>query len=81
VEAPIDFPRTFHTEALVRTIVVELLDEMARAQAAKHAMSTTTNPAKAQPARSHGFDEVIDLSVEKLSAGVRRITEGYGADS
>src|SRR6202790_5395652 len=27
-----------------------------------------------------GFDEVIDLSEEKLSDGVRRITEGYGAD-
>jgi NADPH:quinone reductase-like Zn-dependent oxidoreductase len=35
---------------------------------------------KAQLARSLGFDEVIDLSVEKLSDGVRRITEGYGAD-
>jgi NADPH:quinone reductase len=30
--------------------------------------------------RSLGFDEVIDLSVEKFSDGVRRITEGYGAD-
>jgi ABC-type multidrug transport system fused ATPase/permease subunit len=34
----------------------------------------------AQQARSLGFDEVIDLSVEKLSDGVRRITEGYGTD-
>src|SRR4029077_19717246 len=47
---------------------------------AKHAISTTTNHAKAQQARSVGFDEVIDLSVEKLSDGVRRITDGYGAD-
>ena len=38
------------------------------------------NPAKAQQARNWGFDEVIDLSEEKLSDGVRRITEGYGAD-
>ena len=38
------------------------------------------NHAKAQQARSLGFDEVIDLSEEKLSDGVRRITEGYGAD-
>jgi NADPH2:quinone reductase len=53
---------------------------LARAQGAKHAISTTTNHAKAQQARSAGFDEVIDLSVEKLSDGVRRITEGYGAD-
>src|SRR6202521_4959637 len=36
--------------------------------------------ARAQRARSLGVDEVIDLSVEKLSYGVRRITEGYGAD-
>jgi NADPH2:quinone reductase len=34
----------------------------------------------AQQARSLGFDEVIDLPVEKFSDGVRRITEGYGAD-
>jgi NADPH2:quinone reductase len=54
--------------------------QLARAQGAKHAMATTTNHAKAQQARSVGFDEVIDLSVEKLSDGVRRITEGYGAD-
>jgi NADPH2:quinone reductase len=54
--------------------------QLARAQGAKHAMSTTTNHAKAQQARSLGFDEVIDLSVEKLSDGVRRITGGYGAD-
>jgi NADPH2:quinone reductase len=54
--------------------------QLARAQGAKHAISTTTNHAKAQQAHSLGFDEVIDLSVEKLSDGVRRITEGYGAD-
>jgi NADPH2:quinone reductase len=54
--------------------------QLARAQGEKHAISTTTNPAKAQQARYLGFDEVIDLSEEKLSDGVRRITEGYGAD-
>ena len=54
--------------------------QIAKAQGAKHAISTTTNHSKAQQARSLGFDEVIDLSVEKLSDGVRRITEGYGAD-
>jgi NADPH:quinone reductase len=54
--------------------------QLARAQGAKHAISTTTNHAKAQQARSLGFDDVIDLSVEKLSDGVRRITEGDGAD-
>jgi len=54
--------------------------QLARAQGAKHAISTTTNHAKAQQARYLGFDEVIDLSEEKLSDGVRRVTEGYGAD-
>jgi len=54
--------------------------QLARAQGAKHSISTTTNHAKAEQARSLGFDEVIDLSVEKLSDGVCRITEGYGAD-
>jgi NADPH2:quinone reductase len=54
--------------------------QLARAQGAKHAVSTTTSHAKAEQARSLGFDEVIDLSAEKLSDGVRRITAGYGAD-
>lgn len=54
--------------------------QLARAQGAKHAISTTTNHAKAQQARHLGFEEVIDLSEEKLSDGVRRITGGYGAD-
>src|ERR1700687_138649 len=54
--------------------------QLARALGAKHAISTTSNPAKAQQARYLGFDEVIDLSEEKLSDGVRRITKGYGAD-
>ncbi len=54
--------------------------QIAKALGAKHTISTTTNHSKAQQARTLGFDEVIDLSVEKLSDGVRRITEGYGAD-
>jgi NADPH2:quinone reductase len=55
--------------------------QLARAQGAKHAISTTTNHAKALQARYLGFDEVIDLSEEKVSEGVSRITEGYGADN
>ena len=54
--------------------------QLARTQGAKHAISTTTNHAKAQQARYLGFDEVIDLTEEKLSDGVHRITKGYGAD-
>jgi len=54
--------------------------QLARALGAKHAISSTTNHKKAEQAKALGFDEVIDLSVESLSAGVRRITDGYGAD-
>ena len=49
--------------------------QLARAQGAKHAISTTTNHAKAQQARSLGFDEVIDLSEEKLQ---RRRSSDHG---
>ena len=55
--------------------------QLARAQGAKHAISTTTNHAKAEQAKALGFNEVIDTSREKLSDGVRRITGGYGADT
>src|SRR3989441_7704643 len=54
--------------------------QLARAQGAKHAISSTTNPAKAEQAQALGFNEVIDTSVEELGDGVRRITGGYGAD-
>src|SRR5580698_6956965 len=54
--------------------------QLARALGAKHAMSSTTNHAKAEQAKALGFNEVIDTSREKLGVGVRRITDGYGAD-
>jgi NADPH:quinone reductase len=54
--------------------------QLAKAMGARHAMSTTTSHAKAEQARTLGFDEVIDLSTEKLSEGVHRITAGYGSD-
>jgi NADPH:quinone reductase len=54
--------------------------QLARALGAKHAMSSTTNHAKAAQAKDLGFNEVIDTSLEKLADGVRRITSGYGAD-
>jgi NADPH2:quinone reductase len=54
--------------------------QLARALGAKHAMSSTTNRAKAEQAKALGFSEVIDTSVEKLADGVRRVTGGYGAD-
>src|ERR1700685_3838062 len=54
--------------------------QMARALGAKHAISSTTNHAKAEQAKALGFNEVIDTSLEKLGDGIRRITGGYGAD-
>jgi len=54
--------------------------QLARALGAKHAISSTTNHAKAERAKALGFSEVIDTSSEKLGDGVRRITDGYGAD-
>ena len=54
--------------------------QLARAQGAKHAISSTTNHAKAEQAKALGFNEVIDTSLEKLADGVRRITGGHGAD-
>src|SRR5579863_3655341 len=54
--------------------------QLARASGAKHAISSTTNHAKAEQAKALGFNEVIDTSVERLVDGVRRITSGYGAD-
>src|SRR5882724_7146131 len=54
--------------------------QLARALGAKHAISSTTNHAKAEQAKALGFNDVIDTSFEKLGDGVRRITGGYGAD-
>jgi NADPH2:quinone reductase len=54
--------------------------QLARAQGAGKAISTTTNPAKAEQARALGFDDVIDLSAESLVDGVARITGGRGVD-
>jgi NADPH:quinone reductase len=54
--------------------------QLARALGAKHAISSTTNHAKAEQAKALGFNEVIDTSREDLADGVRRITGGYGAD-
>ena len=54
--------------------------QLARALGAKHAISSTTNPAKAEQAKALGFHEVIDTFFETLSAGVRRITGGHGVD-
>src|SRR5258705_8966701 len=54
--------------------------QLARAQGAGKAISTTTNPAKAEQARALGFDNVVDLSAESLTDGVARLTGGRGVD-
>jgi NADPH2:quinone reductase len=54
--------------------------QLARAQGAGKAISTTTNPAKAEQARALGFRDIIDLSAESLADGVARITGGRGVD-
>lgn len=54
--------------------------QLARALGAKHAISSTTNHAKAEEAKAFGFSDVIDLTAEGLADGVNRITENYGAD-
>ncbi len=54
--------------------------QLARALGARHAISATTSHAKAEHARTLGFDEVIDLSTDKLDEGVYRTTQGYGSD-
>jgi NADPH:quinone reductase len=54
--------------------------QLARAQGAAKAISTTTNPAKAERARTLGFGDVIDLSAESLTDGVARLTGGRGVD-
>src|SRR5258708_5153353 len=54
--------------------------QLPKALGARHAVSTTTSHAKAAEAKRLGFSEVVDLSAEGLGEGVRRLTDGYGAD-
>jgi NADPH:quinone reductase len=54
--------------------------QLARAQGAKYAISTTTSTLKAEQAKNLGYENIIDLSNEPLTDGVRRITGGGGAD-
>jgi NADPH:quinone reductase-like Zn-dependent oxidoreductase len=54
--------------------------QLARAQGAKFAISTTTSTLKAKQAKTLGYEQVIDLSTESLADGVKRITGGQGVD-
>jgi NADPH:quinone reductase len=54
--------------------------QLARALGAGRVISTAGSAAKAARARELGFEDVIDLTVEGLADGVRRITAGKGVD-
>jgi NADPH:quinone reductase-like Zn-dependent oxidoreductase len=54
--------------------------QLARAQCAGRVISTAGSPAKAARARELGFEDVIDLTTERLADGVRRIMAGKGVD-
>src|SRR5271155_103794 len=54
--------------------------QLARAQGASKGISTAGSAAKAARARELGFEDVIDLTTEGLTDGVRRITGGSGVD-
>ena len=54
--------------------------QLAGAQGAGKVISTAGSAAKAARARELGFEDVIDLTREGLTDGVRRITAGRGVD-
>lgn len=54
--------------------------QLATALGAQAVISTAGSSAKARRARELGYDNVIDLSAEGIGDGVRRITNGTGAD-
>jgi NADPH:quinone reductase-like Zn-dependent oxidoreductase len=54
--------------------------QLAKAQGARYAISTTASSLKAKQAKTMGYENVIDLSGEALADGVNRITGGRGVD-
>jgi NADPH:quinone reductase len=54
--------------------------QLARAQGAGKVIATAGSAAKAAKAREFGFEDVVDLTAEGLTEGVRRITAGKGVD-
>lgn len=52
--------------------------QLARARGAGRVIGTVGSTRKADYARSHGFESVIDLSEESLGDGVARLTDGKG---
>lgn len=54
--------------------------QLALLQGAARVITTAGSTEKAQKARELGYQDVIDLSQERLREGVARLTEGAGAD-
>jgi NADPH2:quinone reductase len=54
--------------------------QLAKALGAEAVIATAGSATKAVQARDLGYDNVIDLSAESVTDGVRRITGGKGAD-
>jgi len=54
--------------------------QLAKANGASLVITTAGSASKAESARARGIANVIDLSSEKISEGVARLTEGKGVD-
>lgn len=54
--------------------------QLARIGSAGRIITTAGRTDKAEQALALGYDDVIDLSVERLSDGVRRLTDGQGVE-
>jgi NADPH2:quinone reductase len=54
--------------------------QLARIHGAGRIITSAGRTEKAEKARSEGYTDVIDLSQEKLSEGVRRLTDGTGVE-
>ncbi|SFO75466.1 NADPH2:quinone reductase [Chitinophaga sp. YR627] len=54
--------------------------QLAKAHGASLVITTAGSTAKAELAGSLGFENIIDLSKEKISEGVARLTDGKGVD-
>ena len=54
--------------------------QLARVHGAGRIVTSAGRTEKAERARAMGYDDVIDLATETLSAGVMRLTDGKGVD-
>jgi NADPH2:quinone reductase len=77
---PVPGPASTRSRAFGASSITTSCAGSQSAAAAGRAGASSTSAAKAQHAKALGFDEVIDASRERLGDGVKRITEGHGAD-